>query len=135
MKPLLIIEPDSSERGFFRKMFSKDYLLTFAKSAREAPGIMAASRFPVVIFDLGNAGIEYICELRLFKNNHGNNSMIIAISSRNNLTIEKGVASAGVFYHLLKPFQKNDLRDLVLAAFRTADRKYAFLIVPGNQHE
>jgi FixJ family two-component response regulator len=49
--------------------------------------------------------------------------MIIAITTRNNLEIERSIAAIGVLYHLLKPYNTKDLIDLVNAAFLGWERR------------
>jgi DNA-binding NtrC family response regulator len=134
-KGFLVIEPDSSERRPLQDLFSNDYVLTFADNAAQALEIMAAMQFPVVVFNMERAGSGPIGELNALKTQMCNNSMIIAVTTYNDLETEKAIAAIGVFYHLLKPYAEKDLRDLIDAAFRELDRKYMLSSNSGNNNE
>lgn len=116
-KSFLAIEPDISECILLRDLFSDDYLLSFAHDANEALEIMAKTPFSVVLFNLGRANKKSLGELKNLKTNMRDKPVIIAITTHNNLEIERAIAVIGVFYHLLKPYNTKDLTDLVSAAF------------------
>ena len=116
-KGFLVIEPDISECMLMQELFSDDYQVSFAHNANEAIEIMTKTPFPVVLFNLGRANQKSLHELKNLKTNMIDKPMIIAITTHNNLDIERTIASIGVFYHLLKPYTTKDLTDLVGAAF------------------
>jgi DNA-binding NtrC family response regulator len=134
-KNMLIIEPDPCERGKLQDLFSNDYLLTFVHSCREAAKIPADDAFPVVLFDLGPAETLSLRELHLFKSDHPYCQSIIALTSRNDIALERALASVGVFYHLLAPYSESDLQTLVGAAFRTAEKESPFISLREGDHD
>jgi CheY-like chemotaxis protein len=123
-KGILVIESDSTERRHIKKIFSNDYVVTFAFNATEALKIMAGTQFPVVVFNMEQAGSDSLRDLNALKTQLGTIPMIIALTTYNNLEIEKAIVAVGVFYHLLKPYAEKDLRDLIEAAFKEWRRKY-----------
>jgi DNA-binding NtrC family response regulator len=134
-KSFLAIEPDSSERKQLQKFFSNDYLLTFADTAAEALEIMSNREFPVIVFNMGRAQNDSFGELNALKTHRDKNPMIIAITTYNDLKIEKSIAEVGVFYHLLKPYNEKDLHDLIDAAILAWQRKYLLSPVGDCNHE
>jgi CheY-like chemotaxis protein len=134
-KSFLAIEPDSSERKRLQKLFSNDYMVTFADTAAEALEIISNKEFSVVVFNMGQAESDSFEALNALKTHLRNNPMIIAITTYNDLEIEKSIAAIGVFYHLLKPYAAKDLSDLIETAFMEWHRKYALSSTMGNQNE
>jgi CheY-like chemotaxis protein len=134
-KGFLVIEPDPAEHRLLRNLFSNDYIVTFAGNAAHALEIMAVTQFPVIVFNMGRAQGESLRELDILKTQTGNTPLIIALTTRNDLEIEKSIAAIGVFYHLLKPYAEENLRDLIEAAFRESDRKYSLPSISENNNE
>jgi CheY-like chemotaxis protein len=116
-KSFLAIEPDISECLLLQDLFSDDYVVSFAHDANEALEIMTKTPFNVVLFNLGRADKKSLRDLKDLKMNMRDKPTIIAITTRNNLEIERTIAAIGVFYHLLKPYDTKDLTELVGAAF------------------
>jgi DNA-binding NtrC family response regulator len=115
-KNILIIEPDQQEHAIFSKLLSDRYDITFAYDVNAALNLLAKKTFGVVVFGMGQAKNDVIVALKNLKSHVENKPFIIAITSFNTLEIEKTVASIGVFYHLLKPYNVKDLDDLIGAA-------------------
>jgi DNA-binding NtrC family response regulator len=122
-KSFLAIEPDISECILLQDLFSGDYQVSFAHDTNEALEILAKTPFTVVLFNLGRANKKSLHELKNLKIHMRDKPMIIAITTHNNLEIERAIASIGVFYHLLKPYDTKDLIDLVNAAFLGWERR------------
>jgi DNA-binding NtrC family response regulator len=121
-KNILIIEPDQQERAIFSALLSDCYELTFAYNVIAALDLLAECTFGVVVFEMGQAGNEALDNLQNLKSRAENKPFIIAITSFNSLEIEKAVASIGVFYHLLKPYNVKGLNDLIGAAIVRSER-------------
>jgi DNA-binding NtrC family response regulator len=122
-KGFLVIEPDISECVLLQDLFTDDYIMVFAHDANEALEVLAKTPFTVVLFNLGQANKKSLCELKILKTHMRDKPMIIAITTHNNLEIERAIAEIGVFYHLLKPYTTKDLSDLVCAAFLGWERR------------
>jgi DNA-binding NtrC family response regulator len=131
-KSFLVIAADTAEQGNLQKMFSYDYSLTFADTADSAFQIMTDKEFPVIVFNMGRAKSGSLGELNALKTFRDKNPMIIALTTCNNLEIEKSIATIGVYYHLFKPYNEKDLLYLIDAATLAWQKKYLLSSVGGG---
>jgi DNA-binding NtrC family response regulator len=123
---VLIMQADPVEREVLLKKFSGAYDISFAAEAKQAFRTNGDCRHKVIIFDAGDAGPRDLAGLSRLKSGDPMERPIILLTSHNTIEIEKKVAGIGVFYHLIKPYSAEDLKELIQAALRYWQRTFGW---------
>jgi len=123
---IFVMQADTAEREVLLKEFSGAYDIFFADEPEQAVRADHHGSHKVIIFDAGDAGPRDLAGLSRFKSGDPMERPIILLTSRNTIEIEKNVAGIGVFYHLIKPYSAEDLKEVVQAALRYWQRTFGW---------
>jgi DNA-binding NtrC family response regulator len=120
---ILVIQTDpkalaGQEESLFRK-----YNVFIVNDSAEALEIIRTGLHTVIVVAMEGPNKQELSILREIKARDNLDRPIIAITNHNSIDIEREIAAIGVFYHLLGPFEQNDLDDLIAAALRSWNNK------------
>ena len=121
---ILVIQTDpgalaGQDRSFFRKFDVHN-----VNEKADVQKLCRTSRNCVIVVAMEGPNDLELALLREIKVVDCFDRPLIAITNHNSMEIEQAIASIGVFYHLLSPFDPDDLNDLVNAAVRSWKSKF-----------
>jgi DNA-binding NtrC family response regulator len=115
---IMMIGVDRYDRMILTKVFSEKYDLLFIDKVDQSL-LSNKGPFPkLIIYNIGIGDEESLNALQRVKKLDGLERPIIAITSHNTVEIDRFLATTGVFYHLVRPFELRDLDDLITGAMR-----------------
>lgn len=121
MKPLLLVEDDPSVRATITTFLELEgYGVRAVSSTREAMEILTAGGYPIVLSDIyidERTGIDVLNAAR-----NGNPSCaVILMSARGSMETVMAATRGGAFDYLAKPFELDDLLEIIRRAENTLD--------------
>jgi DNA-binding NtrC family response regulator len=115
---IMMIGIDRYDREMLTKVFSEKYDLVFLDKT-DPSSLSGKGPFPkLIVYNLGVGDGESLLDLQRVKKLDGLERPIIVITSHNTVEIDRFLATTGVFYHLVRPYELRDLDDLIRGAFR-----------------
>lgn len=113
---ILIIQTNSKALARQQRSFYRKYDVVIVNNVHEALEKNHIGRHFVIIYVLDGPDDREFRLLRKLKEQNSLERPIIVITKQNNIEIERAIASIGVYYHLLMPFDPGTLTDLVKSA-------------------
>jgi DNA-binding NtrC family response regulator len=123
LESILIIGIDRYDREIITKLFSEKYGLTFIDKTDRRSWCATSPFFKLVIYNMGIPDEESLQTLQSIKNSDSFERPVIVITSQNTVDVDRFLATTGVFYHLVRPFEIRDLDDLISGALRFWKKK------------
>jgi DNA-binding NtrC family response regulator len=120
---IMMMGIDQYDRKIMTKVFSEKYDLHFLKKPDEPSWSGKGPLFKVVIYNMGIPDQKSLCALEHMKKHDSLERPVIVITSQNTIDVDRFLATTGVFYHLIRPFEIKDLDDLITGAFRFWKKK------------
>jgi DNA-binding NtrC family response regulator len=123
-KKTLVIQTDPKALAGQENSFFKKYDVHSADTNAEVMDIHHISRSDVIVVVMEGPDDRELKLLHEIKIRDSRERPIIAITNHNSIEIERAIATIGVFYHLLRPFDLGDLNDLIKAALHFWNKKF-----------
>jgi DNA-binding NtrC family response regulator len=120
---ILVILTDPKALAGQNRSFYRKYNVVIANNSADVLEINRTGRHTVIVVVMEGPNERELSLLREIKAQDGLGRPIIAIANHNSIEKERAVAAIGVFYHLLGPFEQNDLNNLIAAALRSWNSK------------
>jgi DNA-binding NtrC family response regulator len=120
---ILVIQTNPKMLEGQEKLFRCKYDVHVANDNVEVKENCRGGRHSAVVIVIEEASDRELTLLREIKAQDGLDRPIIVITNHNSIDIEREIAAIGVFYHLLSPYEQNDLDDLIAAALRSWNSK------------
>jgi DNA-binding NtrC family response regulator len=115
---IMMIDMERFDREILTKIYSEKYDLVFIDKTDQS-SLSGKGPFPkLIIYNLGVGDGESLLDLQRVKKLDCLERPIIVITSHNTVEIDRFLATTGVFYHLVRPYELRDLDDLIRGAFR-----------------
>jgi DNA-binding NtrC family response regulator len=118
-----MIGMDQYDKKMLTKVFSEKYDLNFLKKSDETSWSGKGPFFKLVIYNMGIPDEKKLCALERMKSHDTLERPVIVITSQNTIDVDRFLATTGVFYHLVRPFEMKDLDDLIAGALRFWQKK------------
>jgi DNA-binding NtrC family response regulator len=120
---IMIIGMDTFNEKIITKVFSEKYDLFFYEKISEPlwPGKGSFPKLAICNMDVPDEENLFVLQ-RMIKQDPLERPVIV-ITSQNTIDVDRFLATAGVFYHLVRPFEMKDLDDLITGAFRFWQKK------------
>jgi DNA-binding NtrC family response regulator len=130
---ILVIQTDPRALAGRDRSLIRKYDVVVVHSNGEALETYRTGRHTVIVFVMEGPNDRELSLLREIKAQDDLDRPIIIITDHNSLEIEREIAAIGVFYHLLSPYEQNDLDDLIAAALRSWSKKSLVpKVLPGK---
>jgi DNA-binding NtrC family response regulator len=120
---ILVIQTDPKALAGQEESLYRKYNVIIVNNSTEALEIYRTGRHNAIVFVMDGPNEKELSLLRQLKSQDGLDRPVIVITTHNSIEIERAIATIGVFYHLLRPFEQNDLDDLIAAALRSWNSK------------
>jgi DNA-binding NtrC family response regulator len=120
---IMVMGFEADDRNLLTKVFSEAYDLVFIGNAERLGGVDRGPFFKVVLYNMGSPDDANLLAFKEIKSQDVFERPIIVFTSRNTVEIDRFLASIGVFYHLVRPFEFKDLDDLIKGALRFWQKK------------
>jgi DNA-binding NtrC family response regulator len=120
---ILVIQTGPKALAGQARSLIRKYDVVIVHTNDEALEIYRTGRHKVIVFVMEGPNDLELGLLREIKAQDGLDRPIIVITNHNSIEIERAIAGIGVFYHLLGPYEQNDLDDLMAAALRSWNKK------------
>jgi DNA-binding NtrC family response regulator len=118
-----MIGMDQYDKKMLTKVFSEKYDLHFLEKTDEPSWSGKGPFFKLVIYNMGIPDEKGLLALERMKNHDALERPVIVITSQNTINVDRFLATTGVFYHLVRPFEMKDLDDLIAGALRFWQKK------------
>ena len=122
---ILVIDDEVGPRESLRMVFGENYDCFFAENGEQGLELLDKHPIDVVILDLKMPGLSGIETLELIKAGHPL-SEVILLTGYGSLETAQEALRLGIFDYLTKPFDVNDLRDVVKKALERKRTQEAF---------
>jgi DNA-binding NtrC family response regulator len=135
MKKILIVDDELNMRLVLSAMLKKEgYEISAASDGKEALQILKSNKFAVVITDLKMPGIDGM-ELLSAMTEHYPEIPVIMITAHGTIATAVEALKKGAFDYITKPFDLDDLKNIVSKAIKTRVLKESELIVAPSEIE
>ncbi|MDP3296971.1 MAG: response regulator [Thermodesulfovibrionia bacterium] len=114
---ILIIDDQVAPRESIRMILKDKYAIAMAAEATEAFKYMAENPVDLVLLDIRMPKIDGITALKEIKRKHPETEIILLTAYATHETTQKALKS-GVFGCLIKPFDKDELLDIIDRALK-----------------
>jgi|GEM_PF-4417285 DNA-binding NtrC family response regulator len=128
---IMMVGIDRYDREIMTKVFSENYDLHFLEKTDEPSWSGKGPFFKLVIYNMGVPNEKNLCALERMRKHDALERPVIVITSENSMDVDRFLATTGVFYHLVRPFEMRDLDDLIAGALRFWRKKRIDGAVPG----
>jgi DNA-binding NtrC family response regulator len=128
---IMMIGMEQYDRELMTKVFSWKYDLIFFEKPDEPLWPGKGPLFKLVVYNMGIPDEINLCALESMRKHDALERPVIVITSQNTIDVDRFLATTGVFYHLVRPFEMKDLDDLIAGALRFWEKKRINVAVPG----
>jgi DNA-binding NtrC family response regulator len=118
------------DREIMTKVFSEKYDLHFLEKTDKLSWSGKDQFFKLVICNMDIPDEENLCALECMRKQDAFERPVIVITSQTTIDVARFLATTGVFYHLVRPFEMRDLDDLITGALRFWQKKRIDSAVP-----
>jgi DNA-binding NtrC family response regulator len=120
---IMMIGMEQYDKEMMAKVFSANYDLHFMQKEDEPSWSGKGPFFKLVIYNMGIPNEKNLCALESMRKHDALERPVIVITSENTIDVDRFLATTGVFYHLVRPFEMKDLDDLIAGALRFWQKK------------
>jgi DNA-binding NtrC family response regulator len=112
MPTILIVDDDAAVRGILYDLLSEKYKCNTASMAEEALQYIEEEKYDAILTDIAMPGLTGVELLKRIHENHGATPVIL-ISGRGSEQDPEGLIDLGAFAYLTKPFNLDDIEEVV----------------------
>jgi len=112
MPTILIVDDDPAIRGVLYDLLSEKYECNTASMAEEALQYLEVEKYDAILTDIAMPGLTGVKLLQRIQQHHANTPVIL-ISGKGNEQDPKDLIDLGAFAYLTKPFNLNDIEEVV----------------------
>ena len=112
MPTILIVDDDAAIRGTLYDLLSEKYECNTASMAEEALQCIAVEEYDAILTDIAMPGLTGVNLLERIQQHHSNTPVIL-ISGKGSEQDPKDLIDLGAFAYLNKPFNLDDIEQVV----------------------
>jgi DNA-binding NtrC family response regulator len=119
MTTLLIVDDEKSVRYAFERTFSDEYTIRTAKNGKEAILAVAKDEPAAVLMDIRMPIMDGLTALNIIKKSHPHLPVIMVTAFADSATAMQAMKD-GAFDYVAKPFDNNELRNIIAKALNAS---------------
>jgi DNA-binding NtrC family response regulator len=131
MTTLLLVDDEKSVRYAFERTFSNEYTIKTAENGEQAIAAVAGINPAVVLMDIRMPCMDGLTALKILKQSHPHLPIIMVTAFADSASAMQAMKD-GAFDYVAKPFDNDELRDIIAKALKAGEIQAGLRCGCGN---
>ncbi len=131
MTTLLLVDDEKSVRYAFERTFSSEYTIKTAENGEQAIAAVVEINPAVVLMDIRMPGMDGLTALKILKQSHPHLPIIMVTAFADSASAMQAMKD-GAFDYVAKPFDNDELRDIIGKALKAGEIQAGLRCGCGN---